>query len=66
MSVSDRDIYATAKLVTRQHGASAAYFAASRADALLDAGDTEGAAVWRRVLKAIERLGTGFGGFSAR
>ena len=56
MTVSDRDINATALIVIRQHGGSAAYFAAGRADELLDGGDAEGAALWRRILKAIERL----------
>lgn len=53
---SDRDIDATAKLVMRQHGESAAYFAAGRADELLEAGDSIGSAVWRRILQAVERL----------
>jgi hypothetical protein len=56
MSVSDRDINATALIVIRRHGGSAGYFAARRADALLSAGDLEGATVWRRVLNAIEEL----------
>ncbi len=30
--------------------------AAQRADAMLEKGDIEGAAVWRRVLKAVEEL----------
>lgn len=55
-SISDRNIFATAKLCIKQHGQSAGYFAAGRADELADAGDLEGAAVWRRVLKAIEEL----------
>jgi hypothetical protein len=36
MPVSDRDIYATAKLVIDRHGKSATYYACSRADELLD------------------------------
>ena len=56
MSISDRDVAATAKLLIKQHNGSAAYYAAGRADDLLDAGDTEGAAVWRRVAKAAEEL----------
>jgi hypothetical protein len=56
MAVSERDVDATARLVIRQHGGSASYFAAGRADELLDAGDSEGAVVWRRVLVAIKRL----------
>jgi hypothetical protein len=34
----------------------AAAFAAIRADALLDAGDLEGSAVWRSIAKEIEKL----------
>ena len=56
MPVSDRDIYATAKLVIDRHGGSATYFACSRADELLDKGDLEGAATWRQIAKAIEFL----------
>ena len=56
MSLSDRDIFATAKLTIQQHGASAAYYAAGRADELLAVGDLEGAAVWRRIAKATESL----------
>lgn len=56
MSVSDRDIRATALLCIKQHGASAAYFAAGRADELLEQGSLTGAAVWRKVLAEIERL----------
>lgn len=56
MPVSERDIYTTAHLTIKQHGPTASYFAATRADELLDAGDMEGSAVWRRVLKAIEEL----------
>lgn len=56
MPVSDRDIDATALQVIRQHGASAAYYAASRADELLAAGDLEGARTWRRILAAVEQM----------
>lgn len=56
MSISDRDVFATAKLLIRQHNGSAAYYASGRADELLDAGDIEGASVWRRVAKAAEEL----------
>ena len=56
MTVSDRDIQATALLCIRQHGLSAAYYAASRADELLEQGATTGAATWRQILAEIERL----------
>lgn len=54
--ISDRDIQATALLCIRQHGQSAAYFAAGRADELLDEGAIEGAKTWRRILAEIERM----------
>lgn len=50
------DIGRTAWLCIKQHGPSAAYYAAGRADELLEAGALEGAKVWRRVLRAIEHL----------
>ena len=53
---SDRDIQATALLVIKQHGASAGYFAASRADELTDQGAHAGARTWRRIVAEIERL----------
>ena len=54
--MTDRDIQARALLCIKQHGASAAYFAAGRADELLDAGALTGTATWRRILAVIERL----------
>ncbi len=53
---SDLDIYRAAKLLIDQHGQNAAFRAARRADALLKAGDLDGAAIWRRVVKAIHEL----------
>lgn len=54
--VSDRDILATALLTIKQHGESAGYYAASRADQLEEQGAHTGALTWRRILKEIERL----------
>lgn len=56
MSISDRDVFATAKLVVDRHGKSATYYACGRAEELLDKGDLEGAATWRRIVKATEFL----------
>ncbi len=53
---SDLDIFRTANVLIREHGDDAALEAAQRADAMLEKGDMEGAAVWRRVLKAVEEL----------
>jgi hypothetical protein len=54
--VTDLDIYRTAQLLLRQHGADAAIHSAMRHDALLEGGDLDGAAVWKRVLVAIDVL----------
>jgi hypothetical protein len=52
----DLDIYRAAKLVIDRHGGEAALQAAGRADFLLEEGDAEGAAIWRRIMVAIEEL----------
>ena len=54
--VTDLDICRTAQLLVRQHGADAAIQAAIQHDALLEGGDLEGAAVWKRVVAAIDVL----------
>jgi hypothetical protein len=54
--VSDRDIKAAALLCIEQHGESAAYYAAGRADELLGQGAVTGAETWRKILAEIERL----------
>ena len=43
----------------QQHGRAATLAAAERADELLERGDLDGAAMWRRILKAIEELERG-------
>ena len=48
--------YRTANLMVRKHGSEATLQAAMRADELLDQGDLDGAAVWRRIVKAVEEL----------
>ncbi len=40
----------------KHHGEDAPIHAAMRADAMLEAGDLDGCAVWRRVLRAVEEL----------
>ncbi len=52
----DLDIYRSARLLIDQHGDEAAIRAAERADVMLDAGDLDGVAVWRRILDAIKQL----------
>ncbi len=53
---SDLDIYRSANLLVKQHGEDAPIHATMRADAMLEAGDRDGHAVWRRVLRAVGEL----------
>ncbi len=54
--ITDLDIYRTAKLLVNNHGAEAPIHAAMNADAMLAKGDLDGAAVWRRIVAAINEL----------
>jgi hypothetical protein len=54
--MDDRDIYASANLMIRRFGEDATIEAAKRADELLETGDLEGQAVWKRIIKAIKEL----------
>ena len=53
---SDLDIYRTIQVLIREHGAGAALEAAQRADAMLERGDLEGVAVWKRIVKAVKEM----------
>ncbi len=48
------DIFRAAKLMVFQHGDDAPIHTAMRADELLERGDMEGAAAWRRILRAVD------------
>ena len=50
------DIYRTANVLVNQHGQDAPIEAAMRTDELLEAGDLDGYAVWKRVVKAVGDL----------
>ncbi len=50
------DIYRSANVLVTRHGADAPIHAAMRADAMLEKGDLDGCAVWRRILRAVEEL----------
>ena len=54
--IPDLDIYRSAQTLVKQHGQDAPIHAAMRADAMIDKGDLDGAAVWRRILRAVEEL----------
>ncbi len=53
---SDLDIYRSAQVLVKQHGQDAPIEAAMRADAMLDKGDLDGYAVWKRIVRAVEEL----------
>ncbi len=54
--ISDLDIYRSANLLVKQHGQDAPSKAAMRANAMLEKGDLDGYAVWKRILRAVEEL----------
>lgn len=56
--VDEIDIYRAAKLLINQYGADAPVQAAMRADAMTERGDMAGAAMWKRVVRAIAELQT--------
>ncbi len=56
MSVGDLGIYRAANVLVKHHGEDAPIHAAMRADELLEAGDLDGYAVWKRILRAVEEL----------
>ncbi len=53
---SDLDIYRSANLLIKRHGEDALIHAAMKADAMLEKGDLDGCAVWKRILRAVEEL----------
>ncbi len=53
---SDLDIYRPANALMKRHGEDAPIEAAIRADAMLEKGDLDGCAVWKRILRAVEEL----------
>ena len=54
--VDDIDIYRTANVLVEMHGENAPLQASMKADALLEAGDVDGQAVWKRILAAVDEL----------
>ncbi len=55
-TIPDLDIYRSANVLVKHHGQDAPIHAAMRADAMLEKGDLDGCAVWRRILRAVEEL----------
>ena len=56
MTVDDIDIFRAAALLIKRHGHDAQLLATKRASEMLDAGDVDGYAVWKRTLDAIEDM----------
>ncbi len=54
--ISDFDIYRAANIIIERYGEKARLHAAMRADATLEAGDLDGYAVLKRILRAIEEI----------
>ena len=54
--ISDLDIYRSASVLIRQHGEDSPTEAAMRADAMLERGDLDGYAVWKRIVKTVDEL----------
>ena len=54
--ISDIDIYGFANVLILEYGEDATLEAAQHADAMLERGDLEGLAVWKRTLTAIEEI----------
>ncbi len=49
-------IYRSANVLVKQHGPDAPIHAAMRADELLEKGDLDGYAAWKRILRAVGEL----------
>jgi hypothetical protein len=54
--ISDRDVYAAAKRVIAKREKAAKSYAEARAQSLLEMGDLNGQAAWKRIAKAIAVL----------
>jgi len=54
--IPDLDIYRSAHVLVKRYGQDAPLEAAQRADAMLEAGDMDGHAVWLRITAAVEEL----------
>jgi hypothetical protein len=54
--IPDLDIYRAANLLVKILDKDAPIHAAMNADAMLEVGDLDGHAVWKRILRAVEEL----------
>jgi hypothetical protein len=58
VSISDLDIYRSAHALIKQDGDDTAIHAAMKADKFLEGRDLDGAALWKRIVLAINELQT--------
>ncbi len=54
--IPDRDIWRSANLLVKRHSEDAPIHTTMRADAMLEAGDLDGYAVHKRILRLVEAL----------
>jgi hypothetical protein len=54
--IDDPDTWRAANLLLKRYGTDAAIQAAQRADTLLAESDSEGCAIWKRILAAVAEL----------
>ncbi len=54
--INDLEIYRAANQLVKRYGQDAGFEAAKQADAMIERGDPEGLAVWKRILRAVEGL----------
>ena len=54
--ISDLDIYRSANVIIERYGEKARLHATKRASAMLDKGDLDAYAIWKRILQAVEEL----------
>ncbi len=54
--IRDFDIYRSAQVLIREHGEDAALDATTWAIAMLDKGDLDRYAVWKRIVRAVEEI----------
>ena len=54
--ISELDIWISARVVIDEYGEDAPIHTAQRADEILEEGDLDGLAVWKRILRAVDEL----------
>ena len=56
---SELDVWRTAAVLVREHGDGAGMEAAFRADDMMERGDLDACALWKRVMAAVDELRRG-------